>query len=297
MKPVLEYLPRGVGESFVTKYFDYNYFPTPWHFHPEIELVLVTESTGTRFIGDHISDFGPGNLALLGSDLPHLYRNHTEYYNPGSPLRAKSIVVHFKQDSFGKEFLNLPEANDILLLLRRASRGIEITGETNRIVSRHLFELININGFPRLLKLLEILQILATSTELSPIAGNPAKGINNKESGRMNKVLEHVYTHFHGEIRISEVAGLVAMADNSFIRYFSQRTRQSFTSFVNEVRLNHATKLLIETQESVLNISLDCGFNNLSHFNRQFKKLYRLGPLAYRKKYHSRNHVSYMGIN
>jgi len=289
MKPVLEYLPKGAGESFVTKYFDYNYFPTPWHFHPEIELVLVTESRGTRFVGDHISEFGPGNLALLGPDLPHLYRNYPDYYDPESFLRAKSIVVHFKQDSFGKEFLNLPEAKDILYLLERSSRGLEVNGETNRIISNCLFELISCTGFSRLLKLLEILQILSSSTDLSPIAGSPTKGINNVESGRMNKVLDYVYSHFCNEIRISEVAELVAMADNSFIRYFSQRTRQSFTSFVNEVRLNYATKLLIETQESVLNISLECGFNNLSHFNRQFKKLYQLGPLAYRKKYHSRN--------
>ncbi|MBV8390120.1 MAG: helix-turn-helix transcriptional regulator [Mucilaginibacter sp.] len=128
---------------------------------------------------------------------------------------------------------------------------------------------------------------MASSTDLSPIAGNSTKGINNVESGRMNKVLDYVYTNFRKEIRIGDVAEIVAMADNSFIRYFSQRIRQSFTSFVNEVRLNHATKLLIETQESVLNISLECGFNNLSHFNRQFKKIYQQGPLAYRKKYHS----------
>jgi AraC-like DNA-binding protein len=221
-----------------------------------------------------------------------LYRNHPEYYAPGSTLRAKSIVIHFKQDSFGKEFLNLPEAKDILYLLDRSSRGFEVNGETNRIVSNYLFEMINSTGFPRLLKLLEILQVLASSADLSPIAGNLTKGINKVESGRMNKVLDHVYTNFRNEIRIGDIAGLVAMADNSFIRYFSQRTRQSFTSFVNEVRLNHATKLLIETQESVLEISLECGFNNLSHFNRQFKKLYQIGPLAYRKKYHSRNQAS-----
>ncbi len=285
MKPVLEYLPRAAGESFVTRYFDYGYFPTPWHFHPEFELVLVTESLGTRFVGDHVSEFAPGNLALLGSDLPHLYRNYDEYYDPASALRARSIVVHFTRESFGKGFFELPEAKNISWLLERCSRGFDITGETNGRVSRELHELVDMKGLPRLLKLLEILQLLATSADLTPITGELLKGANDLESDRMNKVLAYVYAHFGDEIKLSDIADLTGMADNSFSRYFSQRTRQSFTSFVNEVRLNEATKMLIETQNSVLDISVECGFNNLSNFNRQFKQLYHLSPLAYRKKF------------
>ncbi|HEY4195474.1 MAG TPA: AraC family transcriptional regulator [Mucilaginibacter sp.] len=285
MKPVLEYLPKNSGESFVTKFFDYHYYPTPWHFHPEYELVLVTESTGTRFIGDHISDFQPGNLALLGPDLPHLYRNHAAYYQPESTLRAKSIVVHFKEDSFGDNFFDLPESQHLRGLFNRSIKGLEITGETNRIISEKLFELIALNGLPRWLKLLEILNILAESQDLNFITSNIITGNNNLESSRMNKVLDFVYKNFQNEITIDEVADIASMANNSFSRYFSQRTRQSFTSFVNEVRLGHATKLLIETHQSITLVSLECGFSNLSNFNRQFKNLYHQSPHNFRKHY------------
>lgn len=113
MKPTLEYLPKRSDESFVTKFFDYPYYPTPWHFHPEYELVLVTESKGKRFVGDNISRFAPGNLTLLGSYLPHMYRNDDEYFKSKSRLRAKSIVVHFTEQSFGGHCINLPEMQEI----------------------------------------------------------------------------------------------------------------------------------------------------------------------------------------
>ena len=113
MNPVLEHLPKDAEESFVVKDFNYKFYPTPWHFHPEYEIVLVTESTGKRFIGDNISNFSTGNLALIGPRLPHLYRNDAEYYKRNSKLKARSIVVHFLETSFGSNFLSLPETKKI----------------------------------------------------------------------------------------------------------------------------------------------------------------------------------------
>ena len=245
MKPVLEYLQRNSGESFVTKFFDYNYYPTPWHFHPEYELVLVTESTGKRFIGDHISDFKPGDLALIGPYLPHTYKNDPQYFDDLSELRARSIVVHFKEDSFGDHFFNLPEAQRITGLLARSIRGLAITGNTNKLINEKLHALVNAKGLSRWLKLLEILNILSESKDLNYICTGIITGQNQNETARMNKVIDFVIKNFNREILLSEAAGIANMAENSFSRYFSQRNRKSFTSFVNEVRLNHASKLLI----------------------------------------------------
>ncbi|MHC0442542.1 AraC family transcriptional regulator [Flavobacterium sp. 3-210] len=285
MKPVLDYLAKNFDESFATRLFDYNYFPTPWHFHPEYELVLVVESTGTRIIGDHSSEFGPGNLVLIGPDLPHLYRNNPEFYLPNTELRAKSIVVHFNHETFSDGFLSLPESKNLNELLIQSSKGINITGLTNTLVSRMLFELMELNGLARWLKLLEILNCIAESEHLELISTNFIIGRNGVESERMKKILHYVYQNFKQDIKIETIAGLVNMANNSFSRYFSQRTRQSFTSFLNEIRLTHATKMLIETQKSVLEISMESGFNNLSHFNSQFKIRYQQSPLNFRKNY------------
>jgi AraC-like DNA-binding protein len=287
-KPVLEHLPKQPGESFVVKYFQYAYFPTPWHFHPEYELVLVTESTGKRFIGDNISNFGAGNLSLIGPFLPHFYRNDEQYLQPKSSLRAKSIVVHFLPESFGAGFLALPEMKKITQLLQNSKYGIEFTGKANREAAEKMHQLIRLKGVQRWLLLVNILQGMAETRNYKTISKGIVEGINKTESDRMDTVLNFVLTNFSAKIRLADVARLVNMAENSFSRYFSQRTRKSFTSYVNEIRLSHASKLLIETNLPVTAIAYQCGFNNLSNFNRQFVDLYKQGPGNYRKQFRNR---------
>ncbi len=286
MKPVLEYLPRNADESFVTRGFDYHFFPTPWHFHPEYELVLVTESTGKRFIGDKISNFEPGDLALIGSYLPHNYKNDAQYYAAGSTLRAKSIVVHFREDSFGENFFSLPEAQKISSLLGKSLKGLDITGKTNLLISEMLYTLIDLQGLARWLLFVNILNILADSKELTYICPSIITGQNQLETDRMNKIINFVIKNFNREIHLSEAAEIANMAKNSFSRYFSQRTKKTFTNFVNEVRLNRASGMLIKTNKSVIEISMDCGFNNLSNFNRQFRKIYNQSPLTFKKMFY-----------
>lgn len=285
MKPILEHLPKKKEESFVVKHFDYPYYPTPWHYHPEYELVLVTASTGKRFIGDHICEFGPGNLAFIGPNLPHTYRNDEKYYQHRTKLRAQSIVVHFLESSLGNDFLSLPESKPLRGLFARSARGLDITGRTSRAVSEKMKELLSLSGLARWMKLMEILQLLSVTKEYRYISRTPVLGHNEKESDRMAIVLDHVLQHFSSEIRVSDVARLLNMAENSFSRYFSRRTRKTFTSFVNEIRLNHACKLLTENRMSIAQVCYECGFNNLSNFNKQFRQLYQQTPLAYRKQF------------
>ncbi len=284
MKPVLEHLPRDAEESFVVREFDYKFYPTPWHFHPEYELVLVTESIGKRFIGDNISHFSEGDLAFIGPGLPHLYRNEPEYYGKKSALRARSIVIHFLESSLGIDF-SLPEAKKIKQLFLKSVRGLNIIGKTNKIISTKMQELTTRQGFERLLALLEILHIISESKDFRYISSGNISGINEKESDRMDKVLNYVLKNFHNEINLKSVAKIANMADNSFSRYFSQRTRKTFTSYVNEIRLSHACKLLRETNKTVADVCYECGYNNLSNFNRQFKIIYHTSPLHYRKQY------------
>lgn len=269
----------------MVKAFDYAYYPTPWHFHPEYELVLVTESRGKRFIGDNIVDFEAGDLAFIGPNLPHLYRNDPAFYAPGSTLRAKSIVVHFSENSFGENFLSLPETKPLQALFSRSARGLEVTGGTNARISAMMHELCEHKGLNRWIKLIEIVKTLAESDELRPISHESIQGKNQTESDRMNKVFEFVMKNFHRGITVSEMAQQIHLAESSFSRYFSNRTRKTFITFVNEVRLSHACKLLSENQINISEVCFQCGFNNLSNFNRLFKKMYGISPLVYRKEH------------
>ena len=284
MKPVLEHLPKKSAESFVVEYFEFNYYPNPWHFHPEYELVLVTESCGKRFIGDRISNFIPGDLALIGPNLPHLYRNSDEYYHD-KKLRASSIVVHFQESSFGENFFSLPETTALKTLFSNSCRGIDIKGETNRMVSQQMHEIMMLNDFPRWFKLLEILNVLLASDEYEYISGSGIKWTSEKESERMGKVINFVMKNFNKDISLSDAANVANMAENSFSRYFSQRARKPFIKYLNEVRLSHACKLLIDEKMSVVEICYECGFNNLSNFNKQFKHNLKASPSDYQKQY------------
>ncbi len=285
MKPALEHLPREKGHSFVVKYFDYNYYPTPWHYHPEYEIVMVTESTGKRFIGDHITDFQPGNLAFLGPNVPHTYRNDDKYYVEGSTLRAKSIVIHFTQQSLGKDFLELPEAALLQKLFERSLYGLDIYGETYERVSRKLQEIVSLTGLKRWLCLIEILLDIAESKTLSPITRTPHIGYNEKESKRLCSVIDWISANFEKEIRLSEAAQIAQMNENAFSRFFSLRTRITFSAFVQELRLQKAAKLLVENDMSITQVCYECGYNNISNFNRQFLNQYHMNPMKYKKSF------------
>ena len=285
MKPALEHLPKEKEESFVVKYFDYNYYPTPWHYHPEYEIVLVTESTGKRFIGDHSCNFEPGNLAFIGSNLPHTYRNDEKFYKPKAKLRAKSIVVHFSEASLGSDFLQLPEAKILQKLFQQSAMGLDINGHTNSVVSSQLEEMVGLSGMRRWLCLLEMLNTIAESKELTPICKTSLIGKNEKESQRLCTVFDWILHNYERDLRVTEAAELCNMSVNAFSRFFTLRTRKTFSSYVSNLRLNKAARLLVENELSVSDICYDCGFNNISNFNRQFLKQYEVNPVKYRKMF------------
>lgn len=286
MKPVLEHMPKEDDESFIVRDFDYKYYPTPWHYHPEFEIVLVTESTGKRFIGNHICDFKPGNLALIGPNVPHTYRNDENYYKKGGTLRARSIVIHFTEDTFGKDFLSLPEAKIINNLFESSKQGLDVTGNTFKVVSEKLRAIVHLQGLKRWLCLMEIIVILAESRDLKPITKWIQTGFNEKENKRLGKVFDWIISNFDREITLSQAAEVAHMNENAFSRFFSKRTRKTFSGFVQEMRLQKAAKLLIENEElSITQICFECGYNNLSNFNRQFLNYYRMNPVKYKKSF------------
>ncbi|HMG66857.1 MAG TPA: AraC family transcriptional regulator [Chitinophagaceae bacterium] len=288
MKPALEHLPKEKDHSFVVKYFDYNYYPTPWHYHPEYEIVMVTESTGKRFIGDHISDFHPGNLAFLGPNIPHTYRNDEKYYEENSELRAKSIVIHFTETSLGNDFLQLPETRILSKLFEQSLFGLDIFGETQKRVGKKLVDIVSLSGLKRWVCLVEILMELAESKKSLLITKANHIGYNEKESKRLCNVFDWITTNFEKNIRLSEAAQIAQMNENAFSRFFSLRTRKTFSGFVQELRLQKAAKLLVEDDMPITEVCYECGYNNVSNFNRQFLNQYQMNPMAYRKTFLSK---------
>ena len=285
MKPVLEHLPLNDEESFFVQEFELPYFGTPWHYHPEFELVHILESEGKRFVGNSVADFKAGDLSFFGSHLPHLYRNPSSYYERNSALRARSIVVHFLEKSMGSGFLNLPQTRRMAQFLELSRQGVDIYGKTKRAVAGKMKILLQTAGLQRLMHLIEILDILADSAEYKLISEPGIVGHNAFDSERLDRVFQYILQNFHKEIRLEDVANLIYMTRTSFCRFFLERTKRTFSDYLSEVRLNHAAALLIEKNMNITKIAYDSGYNNLSNFNRQFKGKYQVCPNQYRHKY------------
>ena len=287
MKPVLEKLTTlEPNYSFVLQKDDYQYYPTPWHYHPEYELVLVVRSTGQRIIGDSIEAFEDGDLFLIGPNLPHVFNNGPEYYQGNPNLRAEAIVIHFNQQFSGTGLFELPEMTSIRKLLANSKWGLKIIGETRSRVAQAMEEMLSQSPAQRLLTLLSILEELSTSEEYRMLASFGYVEFDQQEdANRMNTVYDYIMARFRNRITLREVAQVANLTPESFCRFFKSRTRKTLSQFLNEVRIGYACKLMAEEHLNISDICYQSGYNNLSNFNLQFKRIVKKSPLNYRKEY------------
>lgn len=285
-RPLLKDL-EPLTAAFTVKELIEPHFDPTWHFHPHYQLFLVEEGTGTRFIGDSIKPFGPGDLVFLGPNLPHLWRSDNVYFDKESGLVTKGIVVYFTGDFLGPSFFEKREMIPLQQLLDHARRGLEWTGPTrNRAASAMLDIATQPPTFERVLRLLSLLNELSHAADYRYLT-NPGyvNTIKATETDRMQLVHDYVLNHFPDDLSLDTIADLAGMTSPAFCRYFKSRTNKTFSEFVSEVRIGHACKLLINGKLPVTHISFESGFRTLSNFNRQFKSITGKTPSAYVKTY------------
>lgn len=285
MKAFLEQVPLCQGSSFLVREFNVPYFEAPLHFHPVYELTLITESSGKRFIGDHIGDFDVDDLVFMGPNLPHLYRCTNDYYKNDPSRRARAIIIQHTEEFLGKDFFSIPEMGQVKKLLNNSMRGIVYSGETRREVIKRMKKIRTAEGIDKLTQFLSILDILARSTEYELLARQNILGQNFKDNMRMNKIYEFVMANFTSRITVKDVAEQANMSEAAFCRYFKKKTRKTFVSFLNEVKIGYASKLLLEENFNVTQVCYESGFENISNFNRQFKNITKITPLKYKQHF------------
>lgn len=291
MKPILEKLTPEPECSFVLQKDSFPYYPTPWHYHPEYELVLVLKSRGKKIIGDHISYFSEGDLTLMGPNLPHVFDNDPAYYVASSQLKAEAIVIHFAEDFLGKDFFNLPEMAKVKKLLNASRRGLQIEGGVKKEIAKRMEEMLLLPPALRLTKLLDILILLsqneiAQKEYLIPLASAGfVQHYGNANAERLDPVLAFMMQHFTEDIALEEVAALANMSPQSFCRFFKHCTRKTFLAFLNELRVGYACRLISDNRYNISEVCYKSGFNNLSNFNRQFKRITQKTPSEYKREY------------
>lgn len=285
MKAYFEQVPICADSSFLVREFNVPFFEAPLHFHPVFELTLICEGTGKRFIGDHIEDFEVGDLVLIGPDLPHFYRCSNAYYRNDPELRAKAIIIQFDPDFLGKDFFSITEMKRVSTLFSNAMRGMSFHGPTVLEITACMHRIKHSEGVERLIQLLNILNLLSKCEEYVLLSRHHIVGYNPKDTVRMNRIYQYVMDKYTDVINLREIAAYANMSEAAFCRYFKKKTRKTFTTFINELRISRATKLVVEGDLNICEICYRCGFENLSNFNRQFKIVTGFSPLKYKRQF------------
>jgi len=286
MKPFYEEISTSINSSFSLKRDIMPYINVPLHFHPEFEWVLNLRGDGKRFVGDGIGNFRAGDLVLLGEFLPHYWKNDREHYVENSKKIADLIIVHFKKDAFGPDFFSLPEMGAIHNLLKKSTRGIAFSGKTNVTLTEKLLEMTALNGIERLLHLLEILHVASKNEKDWEIlsTSNYSALMSRTNDQRLQKVFQFVSENYNTSFSLEKIAAVVDMNTAAFCRYFKKTTGKGFNSYVNEVRINYAKKLLHTYSTPIKDVGYACGFFSSSYFIKKFKASVGMTPFQYRQK-------------
>ena len=283
MKATFQHLNIPTEASFVVKEYYQPQFTAPYHFHSGYELIYIVTSYGKFYGGNKVMNFEAGDIYLYGPGFGHCFYNDRSFVLTGE--MAHAIVVQFTEDFAGREFFDQPELGKIKRLLRRSAAGIKI-GEAPATV-KELFHRFGRKPMSNLIVLFQLLDKLTEvpGEQMVSCDNQPHHFYDSQDSERIESVVKYVIENFKEEVSSSAAASLACLNEAAFCRYFKRRTKKTFSQFVNEVRITHATRLLREEEASVAFICFQCGYNNLSYFNRQFRLLMGKSPLKYRKDF------------
>lgn len=288
MNPHLLKVSTAPHQSFNIRHDVVPYFYNRWHFHPEVELLHIQKGTGIQFIGDSIQRFKKDDVILVGANLPHLWRCDDAYFQKSKTLKAQSTVAHFREDFWGETFLELPENKKLKQLLEKAKRGISITGAAKQFVIAHLDKMLEAKDSERIVLLLQILGKIAQSKQLKLISSAGfSTQLEQKSTDKINAVYAYTLAHFKEKISLKKIAEVSNISPNSFCRYFKVHTRKTYSNFLHELRVGHASKLLIENKLSISQICYESGFNNVTNFYKTFKRFTGQTPLAFQQAYNT----------
>jgi AraC-like DNA-binding protein len=252
----------------------------PVHTHDDMELTLIVNGKGTkRVVGNHQAEIGEMELILLGSDVPHGWLKHK-----CKSTEIKQVTLQFHKDLFDEKLLNRNQLVNIKNMFVQAGRGILFPIETIERISESLIDLINQHGFASVLAFFSILNELSLS-RYTTLMSEPdsKKSTYTDTSSRIERVFEFMTAHYSVQVTLAEVSKIANMPEASFSRFIKQRTGYTFIDSLNEIRLGHVSRLLIESNEPVAEIACKCGFNNIANFNRTFKRKKGCTPKEFRE--------------
>ncbi len=282
MKLILKNTDSFVNERLIISRKEIPCLDSSWHYHAQYELLYISKSYGIRFVGDSVSQFFPGDLVLVGPYLPHLWRNDVSYYKEDDENKVKTIVLKFTRDFIGEETFNNPEFSDINYMLEQSKFGVNFGKSISKNLHNELIGIIDLSPAEQSIKLLDILCRLSLSDDKKVLSFTDMRQYSTKNTQRIDTVLKYISDNYANYISLKDVADIACMTTNSFCRFFKKITNKSFTNFLNEVRIRNASRLLVQDDLPVSEVSDMVGYKSITNFNRQFKQIMGSTPQIYR---------------
>ena len=271
-------IPKPTNDALIYQE-DHEYiFYDKFHQHQEIQLSYILEGEGTLIVGDTITRYEKGDILAIGGNLPHLFKSE-----PNTSVKSHMLTLFFTKEGFGGDFFTLEELSTVTPFFNKIDNGFKVLSH-HKSLSESFLSIKNNNKLDRFIIFLQILKIL-TKAKKQPLSSYTyGKNYSADEGKRMQDVMSYTMNHFHEVISLNDIAEVALMTKNAFCKYFKKRTNKTYVQFLNELRIEKASQLLLSQKEfSIAEVGFQSGFGNVSNFNRQFKLVKGITPSSFRK--------------
>lgn len=277
MKTLIQKVLVEENHSFACRTYRTPNFETNWHRHEEVELIVITEGYGTVMIGEYVGEYKSGDVYFIAANLPHWFKkNHHK-------ITGSAVVLQFRKDILGYDLLQTPEMRNINALLQK-DEGIALDKKLQSETGQLLKSLEFSENFNRMLLLFTILNRISTSKEFRVLTQNFSSN-NITINPAIEKIIDYSFKYYLEPVKLQDVATLTKMSIPTFCRFFKKNIKKTYFEFLQDLRINHACKLLKNTDKPILEICYESGYNSWAHFSKQFKQVKKMTPSSYRKKF------------
>lgn len=271
-------IPKPEFDALIYQEDNSDFFFDKLHQHEEIQLSYIVEGEGTLIVGDTINYYKPDDVLVIGSNIPHVFKSDLQ-----SSSNSHMLTLFFTKDSFGSNFFELEELKESAVFFKRSKHGFKVFSH-KKVLKELFFKLKIASKMKQFILMLELLQTLNKVNYKSLSSFIYDKTYTDIEGNRMRDVFEYTMENYKSEISLNTIAEVATMTKNAFCKYFRKRTNKTYIQFLNELRIEHACKLLITQKEfPIIDIAEKTGFNNISNFNKQFKAIKKMNPSKFRK--------------
>lgn len=285
MKKILnERLQISNSNPLKTRFYKYQSFTYPWHFHSEYEIIYIEKGHGQCIIGDNIMEYADDTLIIFGSELPHCMQSPNEYRADGHP-GVNGVIIQFEKEFMQYAFMHYMQFVNISKLLNDSARGIRFDLKNQQKTKDLIKETAMAEGVEQIISFLALLHNLSTLGDreygASPNYSLIPADLKNK---KIEKIIAYINKKYTENITLNHISSLAAMNPSAFCRFFKENTGKTLIQYITDMRIGYACKLLANDTFNISQISMECGFENIVHFNRCFKKNMGITASKYRKR-------------